>query len=109
MGYCIAGGEKFDLAMKMLSVNFGKRGREDPIVRRIFSFVLLMRQQDRQQDAEWAEFVHKYDDFSRVCYGIAWCPVRDDEPFDSELFMKIVKNASIHLFTDPDLGQLSPS
>ena len=109
MGYCIAGSKKFDLAMKMLSTNFGKEGREDPIIRRIFSFVLLMRQQDRQQNAEWAEFVQKYDDFSRVSYGIAWCQVRDDEPFDSELFIKIVKNASIHIFTEPNLGQRSPS
>ena len=62
-----------------------------------------MRQQDRQQDTGWAEFVQKYDDFSRVSYGIAWCPVRDDEPFDSELFIKIVKNASIIYLPTPTL------
>lgn len=92
----------------MLSVNIQDKGREDPNVRRISSFALLMRQQDRQPDAEWAEFVQMYNDFSRVSYGIAWFPVRNDEPFDSELFMKIVKNASTHILADAVLGQVSP-
>jgi hypothetical protein len=108
VGYCIEGGSKLDGAKEVFAIIYEGRDHADAIISRLDSFVLFLRRQQEQPEEGWAELIERYDDFTPVIHAIAWCPVRQNEPFDIAYFTKLARHTPSYVFIDLDSEEVKP-
>jgi hypothetical protein len=97
---CLSDKTLLNLGLGILRIHYGPADIQHPILKRMESFLSLLRYTAEAPDKEWLQFKRRHDRFISVIHAIALCPLADKEPFEAREFMKFVTAAPSQLQVD---------
>jgi hypothetical protein len=81
--------------MMILAIHYDRPDTPTSIMKRIESFVQLLRCMAASPSEAWTQFCAHHDRFVPVVHAIAWCPVRSGHSFEMAEFISMARNAPL--------------
>ncbi len=87
----------YKLGTIILAIHYDNPDTPNPIMRRVESFVHLLRFAARHPAKTWAQLAKEHNQFLRILHAIAWCPARSGLPFAMEEFVRMAEQAPLSI------------
>lgn len=98
---CIIDEDAVERGRAVLRVHFEHPDQDNPVMMRLNSFVLLLREVDASPTPLWKTLSGHYDRYIPILHAIAWCPVAPGKPFDQNAFLQIAERAPAGIDISP--------